>query len=198
MILRLFAKLWIATIGLVMPVLPFPWNNLATTEWNFMIFYWEFFQSLSGKNSSLTSIKGNGYMMKSCIFMIKSHWICFRIKYVLDKILEEVKAHNMLNNIFPNIVPFVKQCGKIWWSQRGCRERIIRWHIVCWITKATDTLWEYLTFIAFPRQQLWYELASLLVYMYIASLVCFCEGFGGVGELGLPYSSRLCYRCQAT
>jgi hypothetical protein len=30
------------------------------------------------------------------------------MKYVLDKLLEEVKAHNMLSNIFPNIVPFVK------------------------------------------------------------------------------------------
>jgi len=104
----MFTKLWIATISLVMPVLLFPWNNLAHTEWNFMIFYWEFFQSLSGKNSSLTSIKGNGYIMKSCIFMVKSHWIHFRMKYVLDKLLEGVKAHNMLSNIFPNTVPFVK------------------------------------------------------------------------------------------
>jgi len=26
------------------------------------------------------------------------------MKYVLDRLLEEVKAHNMLSNIFPNIL----------------------------------------------------------------------------------------------
>jgi hypothetical protein len=56
---------------------------------------------------------------------------------------------------------------------------------------------ECVTLIAFQRQQWRLELAALLVYTYIASLVCFCEGFGGE-EVGLPLSSRLRYRCQTT
>jgi hypothetical protein len=43
----------------------------------------------------------------------------------------------------------------------------------CWITKATDThvAYEYVIIIAFPRQQLFRERASMLGYTNIASLV---------------------------
>ena len=46
-----------------------------------------------------------------------------------------------------------------------------RMRIACWITEATDTLSEYVIFIAFPRQQWLRERASVLRYTYIAALV---------------------------
>jgi hypothetical protein len=43
--------------------------------------------------------------------------------------------------------------------------------IVCWIPKATDTLSEHVTLIAFPLQQWLHERASMLRYTYIACFV---------------------------
>jgi hypothetical protein len=48
---------------------------------------------------------------------------------------------------------------------------IRRMCFACWITKATDTHSEYVTLIAFPRQQWLRERASVLRYTYIACLV---------------------------
>jgi hypothetical protein len=48
---------------------------------------------------------------------------------------------------------------------------IRRMRFACWITKATNTHSEYVTLIAFPRQQLLRERASMLRYTYTASLV---------------------------
>ena len=47
---------------------------------------------------------------------------------------------------------------------------IRRMRIACWITNATDTHLEYVTLIAFPRQQWLCERASMLRYTYIACL----------------------------
>ena len=44
-------------------------------------------------------------------------------------------------------------------------------NIACWVPKATNTHSEYVTFIAFPLQQLLHELPSMLRYTYIACLV---------------------------
>jgi hypothetical protein len=41
----------------------------------------------------------------------------------------------------------------------------------CWITKATDTHSEYVTLIAFPRQNGYAKRASMFVHTYIAYLV---------------------------
>jgi hypothetical protein len=46
-----------------------------------------------------------------------------------------------------------------------------RMRFACWITKATDTGSEYVTFIAFPRQQRLSESVIMLHYMYITSLL---------------------------
>jgi hypothetical protein len=48
---------------------------------------------------------------------------------------------------------------------------ILRMRFASWITKATDTHSEYVTLIAFPRQQWLRERASMLRYTYIAHLV---------------------------
>ena len=44
-------------------------------------------------------------------------------------------------------------------------------HNECWIPKATNTLSEYVTLIAFPLQQRLHEHMSMLHYTYIACLV---------------------------
>jgi hypothetical protein len=48
---------------------------------------------------------------------------------------------------------------------------IRRMRFACWITKATDTHSQYLSLIAFPRQQLLGERASMLRHTYFACLV---------------------------
>jgi hypothetical protein len=45
-------------------------------------------------------------------------------------------------------------------------------HSVCWITKATELLSEYVILKALPQQHWLHEHASVLHYMYIACLVC--------------------------
>ena len=46
-----------------------------------------------------------------------------------------------------------------------------RMRIACWMSKAVDTLSEYVIVIAFPLQQFLHENPSLLLYAYIACLV---------------------------
>ena len=46
-----------------------------------------------------------------------------------------------------------------------------RMRFACWITKATNTYSEYVILIAFLRQQLLRERASVLHYTYIACIV---------------------------
>jgi hypothetical protein len=48
---------------------------------------------------------------------------------------------------------------------------IRRKRFACWITKATDTHLEYVILLAFARQQLLWERASVLRCTYIAALV---------------------------
>jgi hypothetical protein len=47
-------------------------------------------------------------------------------------------------------------------------DTIWRMHCACWVTKATNTHSEYVTFIAFPQQQQLQEHAPVLHYMYTA------------------------------
>jgi hypothetical protein len=49
--------------------------------------------------------------------------------------------------------------------------KIWRMLIACWIPKAIDTHSQYVTNIAFPRQQCLHERTSILRYTYIACLV---------------------------
>jgi len=51
--------------------------------------------------------------------------------------------------------------------------RVTTWHmrVACWIPKATDTHSEYVIITAFPLQHWLQELASMLLYTYIACLV---------------------------
>jgi hypothetical protein len=52
-----------------------------------------------------------------------------------------------------------------------------RMRIACWITKTTDTHSEYITFVAFPRQQWLRERASILRYATFACLVIILNAY---------------------
>jgi hypothetical protein len=54
------------------------------------------------------------------------------------------------------------------------KPHICRMRFACWITKVTDTHSKYVMFIAFPLQEMLYERASLLPYMYIVLFVMLC------------------------
>jgi len=55
------------------------------------------------------------------------------------------------------------------------RPQMITWGMstACWITKATDTHSEYVTFIAFLQQQRLCKHTSVLCYTYVACLVIY-------------------------
>jgi hypothetical protein len=57
---------------------------------------------------------------------------------------------------------------------------IRRMRIACWIPKFTNTLSEYVILIVFPLQQWLHVRASVLPYMYIASLVTQIDKKDGV------------------
>jgi len=37
----------------------------------------------------------------------------------------------MFNNFFPKIMLFMRKCGKIWYSQTGCRWQYNTVHVLC-------------------------------------------------------------------
>ena len=80
------------------------------------------------------------------------------------KFVEEIKTH-----IFYSVTFFRKSCNlcdnivKYGTARQATDDNIIRCtRFACWITKATDTHSEYVTLIAFPRQQWLRELTSML------------------------------------
>ena len=56
-------------------------------------------------------------------FMIISGWIFLNIRSVSDKFVSKMKAHILcsINVLFWKIVPLMRWCGKIWYSQAGHR-----------------------------------------------------------------------------
>jgi hypothetical protein len=53
-------------------------------------------------------------------FMIITSSIFHGMRSVSAKVVKKFKTH-FLHKFFPKIVPFMKQCGKIWWSLRSHR-----------------------------------------------------------------------------
>jgi len=55
--------------------------------------------------------------------MIISGWIFLNIRSVSDKFVSKMKAHILcsINVLFWKIVPLMRWCGKIWYSQAGHR-----------------------------------------------------------------------------
>ena len=111
------------------------------------------------------------------------------MRNVLDKrCRENQNTHFMFNNGFSKIVPFMRQCRKIWWSQTGHKWRHNTAHTVCMLDKqgyihacartrpraraharARARTHNYVIFIAFPQQQ-WFSKAPQC-FTYIVSLV---------------------------
>jgi hypothetical protein len=83
-----------------------------------------------------------------CAFMVTAGRIVPRKGNVPDKSCRENQnTHFMFSNFFfflSKIVPFRRQCGKIWWSRAGHRWQYntVQW----WITEDTDPLSEYAIF----------------------------------------------------
>jgi hypothetical protein len=73
---------------------------------------------------------------------------CFR-----KKVLEKIKTHFVLNNLFSEYSPVYG----IMWTNAVESERpqviIRRMRVSCWITKAANTHSEYVILVAFPLQQ---------------------------------------------
>jgi len=71
-----------------------------------------------------------------CTFFIISRPVLLRMRNVSDKSCRETQnTHFMFSNI-----PFMRQCGKMWYSQRGYRgQYTLHMRFACWITKTADT-----------------------------------------------------------
>jgi len=90
------------------------------------------------------------------------------------KVVEKIKTHILRPIIcfffFENRAVYEKM-----WKNVVERDRlqmtIWRMRITCWIFKGANTHSEYVILIAFPFRQCLHELASMLRYTYMASLV---------------------------
>jgi hypothetical protein len=91
-----------------------------------------------------------------------------------NNICREIQnTHFMFNNFFPeNCTVYEIMCKTYGRGGQDTGDNIIR-HVrfLCWITKARNANSEYVMLVAFPRQQLLRERASVLCYMYITCLV---------------------------
>jgi hypothetical protein len=131
--------LWKATITFSMSVCPSvclsacahgtTWLPLDRFSWNFDI--WVFFENLLRKfklDQDLTRIVGTLHENLRT-FTIIPGWV--RVRNVWHKLVEKIKTHFMLNNLFPKIMPFMRWCGKIWYSQTGYRWQYNMAHALC-------------------------------------------------------------------
>jgi hypothetical protein len=114
---------------------------------------------------SIKSDKNYGYLYQGlCTFVIISRSVLLRMKNVLDNSCRDKQnTHFVCNNFFPPENRIVYE--KMWKSvvQPGRSQMKIRhMRIVCRITKAIDIHSEYVTLIAFPRQQWLRERVSML------------------------------------
>jgi hypothetical protein len=98
--------------------------------------------------------------------LIISRQIHLRMRNVPDESCRENQNTQFtLNNFFSKFVPFMRYVEKYGRVRQATDDNIIRrMSFACWITKATDTHSEYVTFIAFQRQQWLRERASILRY----------------------------------
>jgi hypothetical protein len=110
------------------------------------------------------------------IYIFLSYHVHFFLEWEMfqAELVEKIKSHILYSvTFFSKIVLFMRYCGNILWNQRGY---VVIWcmHIVCWVTKATNTHSDCVIFIAFPLQQWLHEHASMLHHTYIACLVSIC------------------------
>jgi hypothetical protein len=124
---------------------------------------------------SLKSDKNNGTLHEDlCTFMIISCWILLRMRNVSDKSYRENQnTHFMFNKFSRKSCRLWDNVEKYGTARQATDDNIIRrMRFACWITKATDTHSEYVTLIAFPRQEWLRERVSIYIIVgYIACLV---------------------------
>ena len=89
------------------------------------------------------------------LYRKSKHILCSTIYFFQNRVAYEIMQKNIVKPDRPQMTIYV-----IW-----------RMRFACWITKAIDTLSEYITIIAFPRQQQLRDCASMLHNTYIACLV---------------------------
>jgi hypothetical protein len=134
-----------------------------------------FWKSFLKIQVSLKSSTNNGYFTWRPMYIYdNSHHILLRMRNVSGKYcVENQNTRFMLSNFFfLKIAPLrdnVQKYGRV--RQATDCNIILRMHFACWITKATNTLSEYVMLTALPRQQWLRERAPILRYMYSACLV---------------------------
>ena len=104
--------------------------------------------------------------------MIISHSVLPRMRNVTDKSCKENQnTCFMFNNFFPKIVPCMRLCGKLWYSQRGHRRQYNMAHAHCMPhTLRLQTHPEYVILIR--RQNRLHEHASDIT-LHLHRLSCF-------------------------
>jgi hypothetical protein len=138
---------------------------------------WIFCENISRKfqvHSILTKVKGT-LSDDQCTFILTSCSIILKIRIFFQaETVVKIKTHFINKFFFLKIVPFVNvTTWKILQrrTDHRCKYIKLRMRIAWWITKATNTPWEYEIILPFPRQH-----ASHWHYTYVASLVSFVEG----------------------
>jgi hypothetical protein len=152
------------------------WNNSAPTGRIFMKFdVWVCFENLSRKLKFHSNLTRQMCTLHEDlrISMTVSRWILLRMRNFSDKVVAKMKTHILCSITF--LLKFcrlwdnVEKYGK---ARNATDYNIIRrMRFSCWITKATNTHSDYVTLIAFPRQQWFRERGPILRYTYIASLI---------------------------
>ena len=145
------------------------WNNSAPTG--------RIFMNLDILNIFRKSVEKIQVSLKSeeqgvlylCAFMIISHSVLLRMRNVLYKFVDKIKTH-----VFCSITFFFKSIYEIMWKnivERG-RPQMTTWcmHIVCWLTKATDTHSDYVILIAFPGKNDYTNVPQCYGYAYTTCL----------------------------
>jgi hypothetical protein len=145
------------------------------------ILYLRIFQkSVKKTEVSLKSDKNSGYFTwRLCTFMIISCWIIIRLRDILVKVVEKIKAHVVyLITFFWKLWCLwdVKKYGSAGQATNVNTVRLMR--LVCQITKAADTHSEYVILTAFPRQQ-WLCKHALMLCLYVHCLSCSLQYHNG-------------------
>ena len=92
--------------------------------------------------------------MNTCTIMVRSHWILHRMRiFSVKSCKENQNTHFMFNNFFPEIVPFMRQCGKNIVELGGMQMATWRMPNAWWISKAINTCWQYTILNGFPLQR---------------------------------------------
>jgi len=157
-------------------VRPSAWNNsLPPVGFSWSTIFVLFRNTAEKIQDLLTSEKITGTLPGNpCTFMIISRLILLRIRNASENFAVDIEAYILCSMIF-----LEKSCC-LWDTTeisgragRATYDNIIRrMRFAWWINKATDTHWECIMFIVFPRKMVT-GTATIRCYMHIACL-CWC------------------------